>query len=272
MAFDGIVIKAISYELQQLSGARIDKIYQPNITSDYEMIVKVLSKTKLNSVFLYFLSEYNIKYNGGNKLVYIGMMLSKQSRNAIETALSIYEKSGNCLNQFMACLAILYENNRDYYNIYYNRFNSIYQNILKFHFDNNVNLSKEEVSEYMKLYLSMYFIGREKTLKFSIDLFSIEEIYLLINSLEGIGDYQNIIKICNEILNNKTDEDYIKLAVNKLIISLFVTKKYSEVLYNCLKYKDYMIKDSINKFVSYINPQTEEDKSVHNILLNIEGN
>ena len=30
MAFDGIVTKAISYELQQLSGARIDKIYQPN--------------------------------------------------------------------------------------------------------------------------------------------------------------------------------------------------------------------------------------------------
>ena len=29
MAFDGIVIKAISSELQQLSGARIDKIFQP---------------------------------------------------------------------------------------------------------------------------------------------------------------------------------------------------------------------------------------------------
>lgn len=30
MAFDGIVIKAIASELQQLSGARIDKIFQPN--------------------------------------------------------------------------------------------------------------------------------------------------------------------------------------------------------------------------------------------------
>ena len=30
MAFDGIVTKAIASELQQLSGARIDKIYQPN--------------------------------------------------------------------------------------------------------------------------------------------------------------------------------------------------------------------------------------------------
>lgn len=30
MAFDGIVTKAISSELQQFSGARIDKIYQPN--------------------------------------------------------------------------------------------------------------------------------------------------------------------------------------------------------------------------------------------------
>ena len=30
MAFDGIVTKAISQELQHLSGARIDKVYQPN--------------------------------------------------------------------------------------------------------------------------------------------------------------------------------------------------------------------------------------------------
>ena len=30
MAFDGIVTRAIASELQQLSGARIDKIYQPN--------------------------------------------------------------------------------------------------------------------------------------------------------------------------------------------------------------------------------------------------
>ena len=30
MAFDGIVTKAIASELQQLSGARIDKIFQPN--------------------------------------------------------------------------------------------------------------------------------------------------------------------------------------------------------------------------------------------------
>lgn len=30
MAFDGIVTKAISQELQNLSGARIDKVYQPN--------------------------------------------------------------------------------------------------------------------------------------------------------------------------------------------------------------------------------------------------
>ena len=30
MAFDGIVTKAIASELQNLSGARIDKIFQPN--------------------------------------------------------------------------------------------------------------------------------------------------------------------------------------------------------------------------------------------------
>ena len=30
MAFDGIVTKAIASELQQLAGARIDKIFQPN--------------------------------------------------------------------------------------------------------------------------------------------------------------------------------------------------------------------------------------------------
>ena len=30
MAFDGIVTKAISSELQELCGARIDKIFQPN--------------------------------------------------------------------------------------------------------------------------------------------------------------------------------------------------------------------------------------------------
>ena len=30
MAFDGIVTKAITSELQNLSGARIDKIFQPN--------------------------------------------------------------------------------------------------------------------------------------------------------------------------------------------------------------------------------------------------
>ena len=30
MAFDGIVTKAIASELQQLSGARIDKVFQPN--------------------------------------------------------------------------------------------------------------------------------------------------------------------------------------------------------------------------------------------------
>ena len=30
MAFDGIVTKAIASELQQLSGARVDKIFQPN--------------------------------------------------------------------------------------------------------------------------------------------------------------------------------------------------------------------------------------------------
>ena len=30
MAFDGIVTKAIASELQQLSGARIDKIFEPN--------------------------------------------------------------------------------------------------------------------------------------------------------------------------------------------------------------------------------------------------
>ncbi|MCF0126609.1 MAG: fibronectin/fibrinogen-binding protein, partial [Clostridia bacterium] len=30
MAFDGLVTKAIVSELQQLSGARMDKIYQPN--------------------------------------------------------------------------------------------------------------------------------------------------------------------------------------------------------------------------------------------------
>ena len=29
MAFDGIVTKAITSELQQLSGGRIDKIYEP---------------------------------------------------------------------------------------------------------------------------------------------------------------------------------------------------------------------------------------------------
>ena len=29
MAFDGIVTKAIASELQQLSGARVDKIFQP---------------------------------------------------------------------------------------------------------------------------------------------------------------------------------------------------------------------------------------------------
>ena len=30
MAFDGIVTRAIASELQELSGARIDKIFQPN--------------------------------------------------------------------------------------------------------------------------------------------------------------------------------------------------------------------------------------------------
>ena len=33
MAFDGIVTKSIASELQQLSGARIDKIFQPNSNS-----------------------------------------------------------------------------------------------------------------------------------------------------------------------------------------------------------------------------------------------
>lgn len=247
----------------------IYKIYRPSITSDYELIVKALSNTKLNSVFLHFLSEYNIKYNGGNKLVYIGMMLSNQSELAIDTALSIYEKSGNEVNQFMATLAIIYSNNRSYYKKYFNRFKESYQHILKFHFDNDIELSQEEFSEYMNLYVRMYFVGRESSLKFSIDYFSNNDFINLFSAYEGIGDYKSMIKLSNSILELKSkNEELNATAVNRLIISLFATKKYSEMLSKCLEYRMYLSDDSIRKFVGYLTNLSGEDKLIQDKLLN----
>ena len=46
MAFDGIVTKAIASELQQLSGARIDKIFQPNLNTII-FLIKNLDYKKL---------------------------------------------------------------------------------------------------------------------------------------------------------------------------------------------------------------------------------
>lgn len=246
----------------------IYKIYRPSITSDYELIVKGLANTKLNAVFLHFLSEYNIKYNGGNKLVYIGMMLSNQSDLAINTALSIYEKSGNIANQFMATLAIIYSNDRSYYKKYFNRFEEAYQHILRFHFDNDIELLAEEFSEYMNIYVRMYFVGKESSLKFSIDYFSNEDINNLFNAYENAGDFKNIIKLSNDILNlNLKNEELNSIAVNKLIISLFTTKKHSDMLSKCLKYRMYLSDDSIRKFVGYLTNLSGEDKNIQDKLL-----
>ena len=44
MAFDGIVTKAIASELQQLSGARIDKVFQPNKWRYKERKLEVVAK------------------------------------------------------------------------------------------------------------------------------------------------------------------------------------------------------------------------------------
>ena len=241
----------------------IYKKYRPSITSDYEFIIKGLSNTKLNAVFIYFLMEYNMKYNGGNKLVYIGMILSNQSELAIETALSIYEKSGNIENQFMAVLAILYNDDMLYYKKYFDRFEKPYQNILKFHFDNNVELSKEEYSEYMNLYIRMYFIGKENTLKFSIDYFSNEDFINLFNAYENVGDYKNIIELSNIILNSNLNNKELKcFVVDKLITSLFITKKYSKLLSKYFEYKKYLPDEYINKFFDYLGEE------VKNSLLN----
>ena len=46
MAFDGIVTKAISQELQNLSGARIDKVYQPKWKNTFNNTCKTKPKNR----------------------------------------------------------------------------------------------------------------------------------------------------------------------------------------------------------------------------------
>lgn len=67
MAFDGIVTKAIASELQQLSGARIDKIFQP--TSNNIVLGFYLSGTNYALNICTDSANYRINLTTHTKLI-----------------------------------------------------------------------------------------------------------------------------------------------------------------------------------------------------------
>jgi hypothetical protein len=210
----------------------IYRIYNPKSADDYDVIINALSKTKLNNVFLHFLMEYNVRYKGSNKLVYIGMMLSGQVELAITTALSVYEKSGNTDNELMATFGIIYSNDKEYYNKYSDKLESSYQNILKYHFDGGVYLSEEEYSYYIDIYTKMYFVGKESLMNVDIEHLTINDLFKLLDSYERVEDYESAINLCNNIeASNISNSDVKATAKERLSSNLYSVYKESTTTY-----------------------------------------
>ena len=219
----------------------IYNIYRPSITSQFEFIVKALANTKLPSVLLYFIREYNIKHNGGNKLVYLGMILSKEYEKAIDSALSIYENSGILENQFMATLSVICSKNIDLFNKNKYRFEKSYQNIIEYYFGISNKLTEEEMHEYVNIYIRMHLLKIDFMGNLSLEYITDEDLINILNACETAKDYKNVILVSNSALlyGNKFDNCKTEIC-KKLIFSLLITRKYKEVILLNQKYPEYI--------------------------------
>lgn len=219
----------------------IYNIYRPSITSQFEFIVKALSNTNLNSVLLYFTKEYNIKHNGGSKLVYLGMILSKEYEKAIDSALSIYENSGNLENQFMATLSVICSKNIDLFNKNKYRFEKSYQNIIEYYFGILNKLTEEEMHEYVNIYIRMHLLKIDFMGNLSLEYITDEDLINILNAYETAKDYKNIILVSNAALSygNKFNDCKTEIC-KKLIFSLLITRKYKDVILVNQKYSEYI--------------------------------
>lgn len=219
----------------------IYNIYRPSITSQFEFIVKALSNTNLNSVLLYFIREYNIKHNGGNKLVYLGMILSKEYEKVIDSALSIYENSGNLENQFMATLSVICSKNIDLFNKNKYRFEKSYQNIIEYYFGISDKLTEEEMHEYVNIYIRMHLLKIDFMGNLSLEYITDEDLINILNAYETAKDYKNVILVSNSALSYGNKFDNCKTEIcKKLIFSLVITRKYKEVILLNQKYSEYI--------------------------------
>lgn len=219
----------------------IYNIYRPSITSQFEFIVKALSNTNLNSVLLYFTKEYNIKHNGGSKLVYLGMILSKEYEKAIDSALSIYENSGNLENQFMATLSVICSKNIDLFNKNKYRFEKSYQNIIEYYFGISDKLTEEEMHEYVNIYIRMHLLKIDFMGNLSLEYITDEDLINILNAYETAKDYKNVILVSNSALSYGNKFDNCKTEIcKKLIFSLLITRKYKEVILLNQKYSEYI--------------------------------
>lgn len=219
----------------------IYNIYRPSITSQFEFIVKALSNTNLNSVLLYFTKEYNIKHNGGSKLVYLGMILSKEYEKAIDSALSIYENSGNLENQFMATLSVICSKNIDLFNKNKYRFEKSYQNIIEYYFGISDKLTEEEIHEYVNIYIRMHLLKIDFMGNLSLEYITDEDLINILNAYETAKDYKSVILVSNSALSYGNKFDNCKTEIcKKLIFSLLITRKYKEVILLNQKYSEYI--------------------------------
>ena len=232
-------VKLISGSLFRITTFTLNN--SSSVTSQFEFIVKALSNTNLNSVLLYFTKEYNIKHNGGSKLVYLGMILSKEYEKVIDSALSIYENSGNLENQFMATLSVICSKNIDLFNKNKYRFEKSYQNIIEYYFGISNKLTKEEMHEYINIYIRMHLLKIDFMGNLSLEYITDEDLINILNAYETAKDYKNVILVSNSALSygNKFDNSKTDIC-KKLIFSLLITRKYKDIIFVNQKYSEYI--------------------------------
>ena len=224
----------------------IYRIYRPKITSDFEVIITALSNTKLNVVFLYFLNEYNTKYNGGSPLVYIGMMLSNQIDLALEVAVKNYKKNKAFVLEEVILIGLILKNDTEYYEKYRCYLTTDCKNILDYNYGYTDDLYIDNPYIYGDVYVTLYFMGKESLLRFSIEHFGLEGMRTAIISLERAGYYSDAIKLCELTREN---DCFVELNVFSAVVelkSLLLTnnKKKAIELYNKIK-KTYSIPESL---------------------------
>lgn len=284
MAFDGIVTKQIASELQNLSGARIDKIFQPKnnliliglylnhtnyallISTDpknYRIHLTTYSKTnpKIAPNFCMVLRKHliglhikNIITNNLERTVLIELEGFDDVDDIISKKLVIELMGKHCniiiLDENNTIIdSLRHINNENSTHIVIPHIKYVFPNISKKNFldCNNFDSFKEKLINYNS--------SLDLTNKCGLDLNEIEKLATLISNVyNGLSKSQIINMIENIDIKNTTTLEILKIIYNKLQTIAF-TENTSDLLF----------KHSKNDYFLDVNNLTNNDNNTNNI-------